>query len=201
MTHNCNNAMLRRASRMLGQLYDDELAPSGLRATQHGLLAQIHIMHEPTLRDLAAEIVMDLSALGHSLKPLIRDGYVALVPDEKDGRVKHVTLTKAGQRSCNRRSASGRRPKTGSKKSLGTRRQPIFAPLSANCHRTRFARPTEREAPNCYPSLSSCCHARVGGHPVITGGARLPATAVTDARIIKLVLGLAKPDPSAGRRQ
>ncbi len=98
MTHNCNNAMLRRASRMLGQLYDDELAPSGLRATQYGLLAQIHIMHEPTLRDLAAEIVMDLSALGHSLKPLIRDGYVALVPDEKDGRVKHVTLTKAGQK-------------------------------------------------------------------------------------------------------
>ena len=44
MTQDCNNSMLRRASRMLGQLYDDELAPSGLRATQHGLLAQIHRM-------------------------------------------------------------------------------------------------------------------------------------------------------------
>ncbi len=90
MTQDCNNSMLRRASRMLGQLYDDELAPSGLRATQHGLLAQIHIMGAPTLRDLAAEIVMDLSALGHTLKPLVRDGYVALVPDKEDRRVKHV---------------------------------------------------------------------------------------------------------------
>ena len=98
MTQDCNNSMLRRASRMLGQLYDDELAPSGLRATQHGLLAQIHRMGAPALRDLAAEIVMDLSALGHTLKPLIRDGYVALVPDKEDRRVKHATLTSAGQK-------------------------------------------------------------------------------------------------------
>jgi len=83
---------------MLGQLYDDALSPSGLKATQHGLLAQILMMDDPTLRELAEEIVMDLSALGHTLKPLIRDGYVALVPDKKDGRVKHATLTKAGKR-------------------------------------------------------------------------------------------------------
>ena len=51
-------------------------------------------MNEPTLRELAEAIVMDLSALGHTLKPLIRDGYVALVPDKNDGRVKHATLTK-----------------------------------------------------------------------------------------------------------
>lgn len=44
MTRECNNSMLRRASRMLGQVYDDALAPSGLRATQFGLLAQIDIM-------------------------------------------------------------------------------------------------------------------------------------------------------------
>ena len=55
MTRDCNNSMLRRASRMLGQLYDEALAPSGLKATQHGLQAQILIMNEPTLRELAAE--------------------------------------------------------------------------------------------------------------------------------------------------
>jgi DNA-binding MarR family transcriptional regulator len=55
-------------------------------------------MGAPTLRDLAAEIVMDLSALGHTLKPLIRDGYVTLVPDKEDRRVKHATLTSAGQK-------------------------------------------------------------------------------------------------------
>ena len=43
----CNNAMLRRASRMLGQVYDEELAASGLRTTQHSLLAQIDKMNGP----------------------------------------------------------------------------------------------------------------------------------------------------------
>jgi DNA-binding MarR family transcriptional regulator len=41
-------------------------------------------------------MVMDLSALGHTLKPLIRDRMVELVPDEKDRRVKRVKLTEAG---------------------------------------------------------------------------------------------------------
>ena len=93
----CNNAMLRRASRMLGQVYDEELAASGLRTTQHSLLAQINKMNGPTLRALATELVMDLSALGHTLKPLIRDRYIILVPDKDDRRVKHVTLTKSGK--------------------------------------------------------------------------------------------------------
>lgn len=98
MPRDCNNAMLRRATRMLGQIYDDALVSSGLRATQHGLLAQIDIMGEPAMRDLANEIVMDLSALSHTLKPLIRDGFIAVVPDKTDRRVKRVTLTKAGRK-------------------------------------------------------------------------------------------------------
>lgn len=75
----------------------DELAASGLRTTQHSLLAQIDKMNGPTLRVLATELVMDLSALGHTLKPLIRDTYIILVPDKDDRRVKHVTLTKSGK--------------------------------------------------------------------------------------------------------
>ncbi len=97
MTSPCNNAMLKRASRMLGQIYDDELAASGLKTTQHTLLAQIDRMDRPALRELATEIVMDLSALGHTLKPLIRDGFLVLEPDEKDRRVKRVALTKLGK--------------------------------------------------------------------------------------------------------
>ncbi len=50
--------------------------PSGLRATQYVLLTEVKTMDRPTLRDLAARLVMDLSALGHSLKPLIRDGFI-----------------------------------------------------------------------------------------------------------------------------
>jgi DNA-binding MarR family transcriptional regulator len=46
---------------------------------------------------LADHLVMDLSALGHTLKPLIRDGLVELVVDEEDRRSRRVHLTKDGR--------------------------------------------------------------------------------------------------------
>jgi DNA-binding MarR family transcriptional regulator len=93
----CNNATLRRATRKLGQFYDDVVAPSGLKATQQGLLYQIHIGDEPAMGAIAAALVMDLSALGHTLKPLIRDGFVETFADKDDRRIKRVRLTPLGR--------------------------------------------------------------------------------------------------------
>jgi DNA-binding MarR family transcriptional regulator len=59
-------------------------------------MSQIAYSDGPTLKTLAEAMVMDLSALGHTLKPLIRDGFVELEPDEKDRRVKRVRLTTRG---------------------------------------------------------------------------------------------------------
>ena len=92
----CNNATLRRAARSLGRFYDDALAPSGLKGTQFGLLFQIHISSEPAMGTIAEALIMDLSALGHTLKPLIRDGYVETFADKDDRRVKRVRLTPQG---------------------------------------------------------------------------------------------------------
>lgn len=93
----CNNATLRRAGRKLGRFYDDVLAPSGLKGTQYGLLYQIHIGSEPAMGAIAEALIMDLSALGHTLKPLIRDGYVETFADKDDRRVKRVRLTPQGK--------------------------------------------------------------------------------------------------------
>ncbi len=93
----CTNTAVKRASRRLGQLYDAVLAPSGLRSTQCALLTQIRLSDGPTLRALADAMAMDLSALGHTLKPLQRDGLVALEADPRDRRAKRVRLTAQGQ--------------------------------------------------------------------------------------------------------
>jgi len=92
----CNNASLRKATRRLGKLYDSVLEPSGLKATQYSLLTQIHALGHPTMAGLANSLLMDLSAMRHSLGPLIRDGLVRLRVDAKDRRVKRVVLTAAG---------------------------------------------------------------------------------------------------------
>jgi DNA-binding MarR family transcriptional regulator len=92
----CNNASLRKAARRLGKLYDAVLEPSGLKATQCSLLTQIYDLGNPTMADLAKSLLMDLSAMRHSLGPLIRDGMVRLRVDAEDRRVKRVVLTPAG---------------------------------------------------------------------------------------------------------
>ncbi|TAX33630.1 MarR family winged helix-turn-helix transcriptional regulator [Rhizobium leguminosarum] len=98
----CTNTALRRASRRLGQIYDDAVAPTGLKATQVGLLTQIAASHEgshgwPTLLSLAERVAVSISALTHALRPLVRDGLIELMPDEHDGRTKHAMLTTSGE--------------------------------------------------------------------------------------------------------
>src|SRR5258707_12961524 len=74
----CTNNALRRAARRLGQLYDEALAPIGLKATQAGLLAQIGELARgqegPTLQDLAERLAIGIWALTHARRPLVRDG-------------------------------------------------------------------------------------------------------------------------------
>jgi DNA-binding MarR family transcriptional regulator len=96
----CNNASLRKAARQLGKLYDAVLEPSGLKATQFSLLTQAHALGHPSMAGLAESLLMDLSALRHSLGPLIRDGLVLLQVDTNDRRVKRVMLTPAGMAKC-----------------------------------------------------------------------------------------------------
>lgn len=98
----CTNTALRRAARRMGSLYDDALEPSGLKATQVGLLAEIERMaaanegQAPTLQDLAANLAIQISAVTHALRPLVRDGLIALQVDEQDKRTKRAVLTPAG---------------------------------------------------------------------------------------------------------
>ncbi len=101
----CNNAATKRASRRLGHFYDDVLAPSGLRATQHALMEQIARLGAPSMTDLASALVLDRSALSHTLRPLERDALVALHPAKNDRRIKLVALTETGREKldvCNK---------------------------------------------------------------------------------------------------
>jgi DNA-binding MarR family transcriptional regulator len=93
----CNTGALRRASRRLSQLYDDVLAPTGLRITQYALLNQIDRTGPAALSELAAYMVMDRSTLGHNLRPLERDGLVELLVDPDDRRSRLIGLTRAGR--------------------------------------------------------------------------------------------------------
>ena len=94
----CFATAARNASRRLTQFYDEALEPSGLRSTQYAILAELTRSEEPpTLAELASALVSDRSAVGHNLRPLARDGYIALNPGAEDRRERRIVLTARGQ--------------------------------------------------------------------------------------------------------
>jgi DNA-binding MarR family transcriptional regulator len=95
----CITVALRAAARRLTLLYDEVTAPSGLRITQFNLLAELERRDAfpPTVGELAEILTIERSALGQTLKPLERDGLIALARDEQDGRRRPVRLTLAGR--------------------------------------------------------------------------------------------------------
>ena len=93
----CNCTSLRKASRRISQLYDEAVAPSGLKTTQRAILAQVGRSEPTTVGRLAQALVMDPGALAHTLKPLDRDGLIAIGVDPADRRSRLITLTAAGR--------------------------------------------------------------------------------------------------------
>lgn len=93
----CNASALRGASRRVSQVYDEILAPSGLRGTQYAVLNRIDRSGSTSLNELANDLAMDRSTLGHNLRPLERDGLVVLGHDSSDRRTRTISLSATGK--------------------------------------------------------------------------------------------------------
>jgi DNA-binding MarR family transcriptional regulator len=93
----CNCLALRQAARHVSQLYDQCLAPAGLRGTQFSILAKLRRLGPMTINALAAAMVMDRTTLGRNIQPLERDGLIAVAPGRADRRSKELRLTEAGE--------------------------------------------------------------------------------------------------------
>ena len=89
----CANA--RRAALALTSVYDEALAPHGLKVTQFSLLHAIQRRERPNLAALAEATGLDRSTLGRNLRVLEAAGVVVLTPGE-DQRDTVATLTAAG---------------------------------------------------------------------------------------------------------
>jgi DNA-binding MarR family transcriptional regulator len=158
-TFACTNNALRRAARRLGQLYDEALAPIGLKATQAGLLAQIGELARgqegPTLQDLAERLAIGISALTHALRPLVRDGLVELRQDPQDGRTKRGILTRLGKARLREAyllwAAANRRVET------------VLGPVSAEKLRSLADQVASQEFFDAYTARK-----RLGTNPVVT---------------------------------
>ena len=97
----CACGRLRRAARALTQLYDDAMAPAGLRITQYSLLSALAAGGAIRITELAGRQLLDRTALSRNLDPLVERGLVAVTPG-RDARTREVALTAKGSAALRR---------------------------------------------------------------------------------------------------
>ena len=97
MTCACYN--LRRASRVVTQVFDSYFEELGLKSTQYTVLAALSYESEgrPTVSHLADALVLEQSSLSRNLAVLERLGLIRLTAGEDDKRERIVMLTRAGR--------------------------------------------------------------------------------------------------------
>ena len=92
----CTCFALRKLTRTVTRLYDQQLAAAGIKTTQYSLLRWI--AHKPLpIAALAARMNTERTTLSRNLKPLIDAGWVVLKPGT-DPRQRIVTITASGRR-------------------------------------------------------------------------------------------------------
>jgi DNA-binding MarR family transcriptional regulator len=91
----CQN--LRRATRAVTRIYDQELRKAGLEITQFGLLTALATTGETNQKRLSAGFAMDSTTLTRTLGLLLKQGWIRVRRGE-DRRERMFSLTGAGKR-------------------------------------------------------------------------------------------------------
>jgi len=92
----CPAFNIRAASRIITQLFDEILKPSGLQITQFAVLVGVQILDTPSISKLARGLVMDRTTLTRGLKPLENEGLIKIVSGE-DKRTHFIKITPKGK--------------------------------------------------------------------------------------------------------
>src|SRR5260221_10337120 len=92
----CACQSLRRVTRVVTRIYDQELRKTGLEITQFGLLTALAATEEANQKRLSAGFAMDSTTLTRTLGLLLKQGWVR-VKRGKDRRERLFRLTQAGR--------------------------------------------------------------------------------------------------------
>ena len=96
----CLNANLRKACRVLSNLYSEEMRSSDLQGTQFTLLSSIAGFGKVTIGELGHFLTMDQTTVTRGVQLLKKAGYLRVVPGE-DRRTRVAELTEKGREVLN----------------------------------------------------------------------------------------------------
>lgn len=96
LTRHCHCLAARKRARELTRLYEQELRPHGLRATQFSILAALALTGPTAIGELADLLGLERTSLTRSGSVLERNGWVEDAPSD-DGRERPLRLTDPGR--------------------------------------------------------------------------------------------------------
>jgi DNA-binding MarR family transcriptional regulator len=117
----CMCAMVRRAARVMTQIYDDAMRPEGLRATQFSILQALSLAGPRRQGELGEILAMDSTTLTRSMELLRRRGWTETAPG-KDRRERWLRLSKAGEEELVRLEPVWRKAQADVQQRLGSER-------------------------------------------------------------------------------
>lgn len=113
----CTCFELRKLTRTVSRLYDQQLAVEGLKTTQYSLL--MHVKYEAmAVTPLAAVLGIERTTLTRNLKPLLEAGWVTLEAGA-DPRQRIVTITAMGRDKARAGRRAWRRAQDALERTLG----------------------------------------------------------------------------------
>jgi DNA-binding MarR family transcriptional regulator len=93
----CLIARTRLISRVITNIFDEELRPLGLQSSQHTLLGSIMRMGSATRAEISRASHIDRSTLTRNLQVMMDAGWIEEVADQAHGRQRPLRLSQAGE--------------------------------------------------------------------------------------------------------
>ena len=97
MACGCLMGRARLLTRVLTGMYDDELRPFGLKATQLNLLVVVAQLGPVRRTEIGRMIHLDPSTLTRNLQVMLSNGWIEELPDDVDGRGLPLQVTRRGR--------------------------------------------------------------------------------------------------------
>jgi DNA-binding MarR family transcriptional regulator len=132
IAHECLLRRARLLDRVLMGIYDHELRPFGLKATQLTLLVFVAKVGPVRRIEIGKRLSLDPSTLTRNLKIMLTNGWIQEIADGEDGRGLPVQITVQGRDLLNQIGPSWRKAQTRTEKFLGKDGATLLRRLAAN---------------------------------------------------------------------
>lgn len=128
----CLLSRVRKLDRMITGIYDAELRPFGLKASQTNLLVLVAKAGPIRRIEIGKRLCLDPSTLTRNLKIMLTNGWIQEIADGEDGRGLPVQITVHGRDLLNQIGPSWRKAQTRTEKFLGDAGAALLRKLAEN---------------------------------------------------------------------